>query len=422
MPRPSKDAIDLANAEVLSRITESDPYLVDIIPAGEIVSGLGAFELLHAGPPLNGWNEARTVGALRGSILGSILHLGWAESLSDAEKLMTSGKVTLRSANDSGGGGTYAGVISRTTPVLVVENRTANIRAFAAINEGRGKALRYGANDPETLERLKWIEGELADVLGLAIRRAGGINLRNILSQALHMGDDGHSRQKAASSLILNTLAPHIAVSASSDTSSERVLSFMAANDIFFLPLTIGVAKSTMTAATGVANSTIVTCMAANGVRFGIKISSLPDKWFTTPVPNVTGKFFKGYDLSDANPVIGDSEISETMGLGAFAMAAAPALAAYVGGTPEEATRLAVEMYDITLTEHTRFNVPQLNYRGTPTGIDLLKVVEREITPLFNTGIAHKEPGIGQIGAGFVRTPLSCFRAALSDFDKNGVK
>ncbi len=419
MPFPSTDTINSANAEVLSHIAEADPYLVDIIPAGEIVSDLGTYELLHAGPPLRGWNEARTVGALRGSILGSILHLGWAESLADAEKLMTSGKITLRSANDSGGGGTYAGVISRTTPVLVTENRAANIRAFAAINEGRGKALRYGANDSETLKRLAWIEGELADVLGLAIRRSGGINLGDILSQALHMGDDGHSRQKAASSLILNALAPHITASASSKDSSERVLSFMAANDIFFLPLTIGVAKSTMAAATGVANSTVVTCMAANGIQFGIKISSFPDKWFTTPVPSVTGKYFEGYDLSDANPVIGDSEISETMGLGAFAMAAAPALAAYVGGTPEEATRLAVEMYDITLTEHTRFKIPQLNYRGTPTGIDVLKVVAQELTPLFNTGIAHKEPGVGQIGAGFVRTPLSCFRAALEAFNED---
>ena len=190
----------------------------------------------------------------------------------------------------------------------------------------------------------------------------------------------------------------------------------MAGNDIFFLPLTIGVAKSTMRAASGVTAASVVTCMAANGVRFGIKVSGLGDRWFTAPVPEVTGKFFEGYSLADANPVIGDSEISETMGLGAFAMAGAPALAAYVGGTPEEATRLAVEMYDITLTEHPRFTIPQLNYRGTPTGVDIRKVVERNLTPLFNTGIAHRTPGVGQIGAGFVRTPLGCFSEALAAF------
>ena len=412
MTPPPSNVADAANAEVIARIADAEPYLVDLVPAGELVGDLGPRDLLHAGPPLTGWDEASQVGALRGSILGSIVHLGWAGDLADAETMAAAGEISLRSANEAGGGGTYAGVIARNTPVLVVENRTADIRAFAAINEGRGKALRYGANDAPTLERLAWIEGEFTDVLRAAIRRSGGIDLGEILTQALHMGDDGHSRQKAASALILNALAPHM-VAAATDA-VEAALSFMANNDIFFLPLTIGAAKSTMSAASGVTGSTIVTCMSANGVRFGIKISGLVDRWFTTPVPEVTGKFFEGYGLADANPVIGDSEISETMGLGAFAMAGAPALAAYVGGTPDEATRLALEMYDITSAEHPRFTIPQLNYRGTPMGVDARAVVESELTPIFNTGIAHKTPGVGQIGAGFVRTPLACFSDALA--------
>ena len=405
------------NDDVVSRIAEAQPFLVDLVPAGEIVE-LGSRELLHAGPPLTGWDEAKTVGALRGSILGTLVHLGWAADLGEAEEAAASGEIGLKPANDAGGGGTYAGVIARTTPVLVVENRAAGIRAFAAINEGRGKALRYGANDPETLARLIWMEGEFAELLGTAIRASGGIDLTDILAQALHMGDDGHSRQKAASALLMNTLAPLMAKSAHRSEALERAFGFMFSNDIFFLPLTIGVAKSTMTAAANIRRGSVVTCMAANGVRFGIKVSGLGDRWITAPVPQVTGKFFKGYALTDANPVIGDSEISETMGLGAFAMAGAPALAAYVGGSPAEATRLALEMYAITLAEHPRFNIPQLNYRGTPTAIDVHKVVEEEITPLFNTGIAHKTPGIGQIGAGFVRTPMSCFKASHAALSK----
>ncbi len=407
-------ATDRANGEVLARITSAEPHLVDLLPAGNIVADLGPRDLLHAGPPLTGWNEAKQVGALRGSILGSIVHLGWAADLAEAETAAESGEVVLRPANDAGGGGTYAGVIAATTPVLVVENRTAGIRAFAAINEGRGMALRYGANDAHTLERLAWIEGEFAEVMGAAIRRSGGIDLGEILTQALHMGDDGHSRQKAASALILNAIAPHMAASGLATDAIERALGFIAGNDIFFLPLTIGVAKSTMSAASDVAGASVLTCMSANGIRFGIKVSALGDRWFTAPVPQVTGKFFEGFGIDDANQVIGDSEISETMGLGAFAMAGAPALAAYVGGTLEEATRLALEMYDITLAEHPRFTTPQLNYRGTPTAVDVRKVVERDLTPLFNTGIAHKTPGIGQIGAGFVRTPLACYEEAVA--------
>ena len=414
-----RERVGAANADVLARITGAEPYLVDLVPAGDIVSDLGPRDLLHAGPPLTGWEEAKQVGALRGSILGSIVHLGWASDLAEAEAAAEAGEISLRPANDCGGGGTYAGVIAAETPVLVVENRAAGCRAFAAINEGRGKALRYGANDTPTLERLAWIEGEFTSALRSAILRSGGIDLADILTQALHMGDDGHSRQKAASSLILSAIAPHMAASNLPADAVERAFSFMAGNDIFFLPLTIGVAKSTMSAAEGVAGASVLTCMSVNGVRFGIKVSSLGDSWFTAPVPEVTGKFFKGFGLNDANQVIGDSEISETMGLGAFAMAGAPALAAYVGGTVEEATRLALEMYDITLTEHPRFTTPQLDYRGTPTGVDIRKVVEQRLTPLFNTGIAHKTPGIGQIGAGFVRTPLACFEAAVAAMAEN---
>lgn len=408
-----QDRIEEANAEALRRIVAAQPHLVDLKPAGQVIPELDERDFLHAGPPLAGWQEA--AGALRGSILGALVHLGCARDVPEAEALAASGEIRLLPANDYHAGGTYAGVIARGTPVFVVENRAGGTRACAALNEGRGKALRYGANDPETLARLAWLEGEFATILGAAVRLSGGIDLFDILAQAIHMGDDGHSRQKAASALFMNAIAPSMLETGFGPKEIARALRFLAQNDIFFLPLTMAAGKATMESAQGIAGSTVVTCISANGVRFGTKVSGLGDRWVTAPVPVVQGRFFEGYRPEDANPVIGDSEIAETMGLGAFAMAGAPALARYVGGTPEEATRLALEMYSITLAEHPRFTIPALGFRGTPTGIDVRKVVERELAPIFNTGIAHRIPGIGQIGAGFARTPLECYAAALGE-------
>ncbi len=406
-----RDRTAEANADALRRIVAARPFLIDLKPAGEVIPALAEHDLLHAGPPLAGWEE--TSGALRGSILGALVHLGLARDLAEATVLAASERIRLLPANDHDAGGTYAGVIARATPVFVVENRSAGTRAFAALNEGRGKALRYGANDPGTLARLAWLEGECAAILGAAIRLSGGIDLIEILVQALHMGDEGHSRQKAASALFMNAVSPFVLETGAAPSETVKVLRFLARNDIFFLPLTMAAAKATMVSAHGIPGSTVVTCMAANGVRFGIKVSGLGERWLTAPVPDVRGQYFEDYRAADANPVIGDSEIAETMGLGAFAMAGAPALGRYMGGTPEEATRLALDMYSITLAEHPRFTIPALGFRGTPTGIDVRRVVESGLAPIFNTGIAHRTPGVGQIGAGYARTPLACFEAAL---------
>lgn len=403
--------VDAANAEALGRIASATAFLTDVRPASDVIPTLGERELLHAGPPLVGWSEA--CGALRGAIAGTLLHLKLTRSLDAAEGAIESGDCWLSPANDSNALATYAGVIARRTPVLVVENRATGIRAFAAINEGRGRALRYGANDADTLSRLAWLESEFAEMLGEALRLSGGIDVFGMLSQALHMGDDGHSRQKAASALLANAVAPFLAETSFPAAQIARALRFMAGNDIFFLPVTMAGAKCALASAAAVAGSTLVTCMCVNGVRFGIKVSGLDARWFTAPLPVIRGRYFDGYGPGDANPVIGDSEIAETFGLGAFAMAAAPALARYVGGTPEEATRISGEMYAITIGEHERFTVPALAFRGTPLGIDARRVVASGIEPLFNTGIAHREPGIGQIGAGFGRAPLACFRSAL---------
>lgn len=414
----ANEGSEAANVTALSRITAAEPFLIDLRPAGEVIPELGARDLLHAGPPLDGWLEA--CGALRGSIAGALVHLGQAGELAEAEEMAASGSVRFHPANDYNALATFAGVIARQTPIFVVADRAGDKRAFSALNEGRGKALRYGSSDPDTLARLAWLEGEFAEILGAAIRASGGIDIFRLLGQALHMGDDGHSRQKAASALFLNEISAHLAeLEGISNREKARALSFLAANDIFFLPLTMAAAKAAMAAAEGVPGCSLTTCMAANGVRFGIKVSGTGDAWHTAPVPAITGQYFPGFGPSDAGPVIGDSEIAETMGLGAFAMAAAPALARYVGGTPQDATRLSETMYRITVSEHPRFTIPASSYRGTPFGIDARKVIETGLEPLFNTGIAHREAGVGQIGAGFGHAPKRCFEAALKALDES---
>jgi hypothetical protein len=320
----------------------------------------------------------------------------------------------LVSAQDHNVLGTYAGIITKRSPVLVIENRTSGVRAFAALNEGRGKALRYGSNDVETLARLTWMETELSEMLRAAIRLAGPIDLFEILSQALHMGDDGHSRQKAASALFLNTISPFLCECNFSAAALTRAFRFLSQNDFFFLPLAMAAAKSAMASIEELAGTTIVTSIAFNGVRCGIRVSGLGSRWWTAPVPTAHGQYFQQYRAHDAGPIIGDSEITETIGLGAFAMAGAPTLARYVGGTIEQATQFTLDMYKITLSEHPRFTIPALGFRGTPFGIDARCVVETDIEPVFNTGIAHHTPGIGQIGAGYGRVPIDCFRRALS--------
>ncbi len=260
--------------------------------------------MLHAGPPLAGWSEA--CGALRGSIIGTILHQARVPDLDMAHEMASSGEVHLTPANDKAVLATYAGVITQKTPVLVVEDELSGRRTFAALNEGRGKALRYGCYDPETLAKLGWLEGDFADLLGSALRLAGGIEVFSILRQALHMGDDGHSRHKAASALLLNALAPALVESGSKDV--VRALQFLAQNEIFFLPITMAAAKNAMLAGEGVPGSTVVTCFATNGVRFGVKLSGFAATWSTAPVPTIEGRYFEGYSAADASPVIGDSE------------------------------------------------------------------------------------------------------------------
>jgi hypothetical protein len=294
-----------------------------------------------------------------------------------------------------------------------VENEAGGTRAYTTFNEGYGKVLRYGAYGEDVLERLRWIERTLAPVIGRALERAGGLDMKTLIAQAIQMGDEGHNRNKAASALLGRLLGPHLVHVGASTEDLGQVFRYFAENDVAALNPIMAACKATMDTARGIEGSTLVVTMARNGTEFGIRVSGLGDRWFTGPAGIPRGLYFPGFAAEDANPDIGDSAITETAGIGGFAMAAAPAIVAFVSGTARDALTSTLEMYEITLAENPAFGIPALDFRGTPTGIDIRKVVRTGILPRINTGIAHRRAGVGQVGAGLVRPPRECFEQAV---------
>jgi hypothetical protein len=409
-PSDARGRIDEANAAAIRRVLEATPVLVGIGRAGDVVPGLARDLLLHAGPPI-AWE--RMSGPMRGAVVGALLYERRATSQAEAVRLVESGRVRFEPCHHHAAVGPMAGIVSPSMPVYIVENRAGGTRAYSTLNEGYGKVLRYGAFDDGVLARLRWIEQTLAPVLGRALELAGGLDLRTLIAQALQMGDEGHNRNKAASALLGRLLAPHIARGGAPADVQHEVFRYLAETDLAALNPIMAACKATMDAAHGVAGSTLVTAMARNGTEFGIRVSGLGDRWFTGPAEVPRGLYFPGFSADDANPDVGDSTITETAGIGAFAMAAAPAIVKFVSGTARDALQSTLEMYEITLAENPAFGIPALDFRGTPTGIDIRKVVRTGILPRVNTGIAHREAGVGQIGAGLVRPPRVCFERAV---------
>ena len=405
--------IEKANAEAVGRMMEARPVLVGVGRARDVIPGMRDNLFLHAGPPIT-WE--RMSGPMRGAVMGALILEGKAKDQVEAEALAKAGAVDLEPCHHHQSVGPMAGLISPSMMVYIIENKTHGNKAFSGLNEGYGKVLRMGAYGPDVIARLRWMNDVMAPVLADAIASSGGLDIRVLLAEALQMGDEGHNRNKAASLLYLKALAPHIAQVAQDASVASEVLRFLGDNALSVLNPVMAACKSMVDAAHGIEGSTIVTVMARNGTDFGIRVSGLGDRWFTGPAARVKALYFPGFTEADANPDIGDSTITETAGIGGFAMAAAVAIVTFVGGTPKDAMNATLEMYEITYAEHKYFTIPALDFRGTPTGIDIRKVVEKGITPRINTGVAHKDPGVGQVGAGLVRPPMEVFEQALVAF------
>ena len=403
-------AVEEANKIAFDRYLEANPVLEDIGPAKDVIPDLGDRTLLHAGPPIDWTNMC---GPVKGAIAGAIFYEKWADSIEDAFKLADEGSINFDSCHHHGSVGPMAGIISPSMPVWIVQNSMHGNKAFCTLNEGLGKVLRFGANDTEVISRLQWIQKELAPVLKEALEISGGIELKPLIAQALHMGDEVHNRNVAASSLLIKKLIPFALKGGSNPDKISDAINFIAGNDHFFLNISMAACKCMLDSAHGVANSSMVSAMARNGVEFGIRISGIQDQWFTAKAPVVDGLYFPGYSNSDAAADLGDSAITETAGLGGFAMAASPAIVQFVGGLANDALNYTRQMRNITLGANNTFTIPALDFLGTSAGIDTRQVVDTGIQPIINTGIAHKEAGIGQIGAGVTTAPLQCFTQAV---------
>lgn len=406
-------AVDQANAAAVQLVIDAQPVLVDVVRASDVLPGLTKTTILHAGPPVT-WE--RMCGPVKGAVMGALIYEGLAGNEEEAAKLAASGEITFSPCHHHSSVGPMAGVVSYSMWVWEVENQQAGNKAYCTLNEGLGKVLRFGAYSPEVIERLKWMEKVLAPSLREAVRLSGGINIKNLTAQALQMGDECHNRNVAATTLFIKEMLPHLLHSSLDKAAIDKIVAFIAGNVHFFLNLSMAACKAATDPIQDFPGSTLVSTMARNGTEIGIRVAGLPGQWFTAPAGMPVGLFFAGFSQDDANPDLGDSTVSEVAGIGGFAMACAPAIVQFVGGTPADAVKFTREMYEICVAEHTTYKIPVLDFAGTPIGVDVRKVVETGITPFINTGIAHREAGIGQVGAGLLRAPMSMFENALKAF------
>jgi hypothetical protein len=407
--------IDRANAVVVERIIAAQPVLVDVaLHAREVWSDLER-TLLHAGAPI-AW--ARMCGPMQGAMIGAALYEGWADTPEAAEAMLARGDIRFAQCHDFNAVGPMAGIISPSMPVFVVRNQAHGNSAYSNMSEGIGRVLRFGANGPDVIERLRWIETVLAPTLRTAVRQIGGIDLKMIQAQALLMGDEVHSRNAAATLQFLAAIAVPLADAAIDRQALRETLAFVAGNSQFFLNLSMASSKAIMDAAHGVEASSIVTAIARNGVTTAVRVSGLGREWFEAPSAMPIGLFFPGFTAADSNPDLGDSAICETAGFGGSSLAASPALVQLVGGSVAEAVAYSREMYEITAARNPSLSLPNLDFAGAPCGIDIRRVVDNGIRPVVTTGIAHKEAGVGQIGAGIVRSPMECFTQAVLAFGR----
>ncbi len=402
--------IEQANETAVARMMAARPILKTVAPARDVIPGMRDNLLLHAGPPIT-WERAS--GPMRGSIVGALIFEGMADDWDSAKNLITSGQIDLEPCHEHNAVGPMAGVTSPSMMVYVLENVTHGNMAYSNLNEGYGKVLRYGAYSEEVLAKLRWMNDVMGPALADVLAMGDGLDIRALLAESLHMGDEGHNRNKAGSIIFTAKLAPLLTQVVEDKAVAAKIIQFLADNALSVLNPVMAACKAMADAGHGVEGSTIMTVMARNGTDLGIRVSGLGDQWFTGPVGQPDGLYFPGFTADDASGDIGDSTITETAGIGAFAMAAAPAIVTFISGTPELALNTTLSMYEITHGEHTAFTIPALGFRGTPVGVDIRKVIELGVRPQINTGIAHKDAGVGQVGAGLVLPPMNVFEEAL---------
>jgi hypothetical protein len=409
MTKSIKNRIEEANKLATEKMLKSRPLLIDIKRAIDVLHNMKKNSIFHAGPPIE-WK--RMCGPMKGAIVGTMIYEGFADNWAQAAKKIEQGEIEFSPNHDHDAVGPMAGIISPSMPVLVVKNETYGNICFGRFVENK---VQFGLFDMDAVATLKFWSDTLAPTLAKAIRKSKGVDLKALMAKALHMGDELHNRPAAGTLLFASVLTPYLVEVIDKDD-LVKVTRYFSENEIFFLCMSMAACKSIMNAANEIEYSTLVTAMARNGIDFGIKVSGLGNKWFVGPAGMIEGMYFPGYGRDDANSDMGDSAITETAGVGGFALADSPAILSLIGGSAEDAIKYTKQMRDITMTLNDMFTLPILDFQGTATGIDLRKVLRTGILPVIDTAIAHKEPGIGMIGAGLVRPPLEAFKKALHAF------
>ena len=406
--------IDTANREAFERMDKGNPELTGIVYAKDVLPGMDKYTIGHAGPPV-AW--ADMCGPLKGAITGAMRYEGLCETDEEAIEIVESGKIKFRPNHDVDCVGPMTGMITYSMPLFEVTNLAFGNKSYCTLNEGLGKVLRFGANGPDVIERLKWLEEKLAPAFEKALAHRGPINLRVLMTKALAMGDEMHQRNVGATSLFVREIAPALGAVVEDREQLVKILTFITGNDQFFLNLCMAACKAVADTIKDIPNCSLVSVMSRNGTKFGIKVSALGDRWFEADCLMPKGLYFPGFTAEDGNPDIGDSAICETYGVGGFAMGGAPAVVRFVGAeSAAEAVEFTNDMMEICEGASTGLLMPPMNFAGIPMGIDIRKVVETGLLPVINTGIAHKDAGVGQVGAGIVRAPMDCFTQALMAF------
>lgn len=405
-----------ANALALDRMLTAEPFLVGVAAAGDVVPGMTAATILTSGAPL-AWAEY--IGGQRKAIVYAAIYEGLARDVSDAEHLLDSGAIKVSSTQQHGCIGSVAGIYTASMPVFVVEDKVHGGQAFCNLYEGKSRRrLNYGSYDDEVARGLKWLQTTMGPILNEALQRKGPIPLKPLMARALRLGDELHSRNTAGSMLLERELREPLTEMALSGKGAAvaEVFAFFSENDYTFLRVGMAAAKSMADAAHGVPGSSLVTGMALNCHQFSIRVSGLGDEWFGGAHPDLEGRFFDGFGPVDTEWIGGESCVTETVGLGGFVQACAPTLQAYQGGTYEAMCSNNRAMYRITLGEHPDFLIPPFDFRGSPVGIDIFRVLEEGLAPVIDGGLAGKDGG--QIGAGTLRPALDSFQAAAAAYSE----
>lgn len=411
-----KALIEDANAKTVDIIRQGKPQLIDVAPALDVVPGMQPNLILHSAPAIE-WD--RMCGPHQNGVIGAALWEGLASDRDDAIAKIRRGEILTAPCHHHMAVGAGAGITSASTPMLVVENTAFNTRAYSCISEGGGlRLLKWGAYDETVGKRLTWQAKVFASVLQAALRAAGPIDIKAIVSRAVEMGDECHNRTIAATSLFLKEIYGSLVELDMPREAVRESIRFLVESEHFLLHGIMAGAKSMLLPAEGIPYSSVVTAMARNGVDFGIKISGLGDQWFVAPANEVKGLFFRAeWNYDNAAPDLGDSSITETIGLGGFIQPCAPTVTQYVQGSVQQAIANTLEMAEISVASNPDVRIPAMDFAAAPIGIDIRKVVQKGITPLLDTAITHKDGGL--IGAGEVRAPLACFEKALKAFGQH---